>query len=59
VLEAAYSKHPADRDILFALVTINRDVGAREAALRYARKLHELLPAEPGVQQLLLQLGES
>ena len=59
VLEASYVKHPANADILLALVTINRDLGAREAAVRYGRKLLELLPAEPGVQQLVRQLGES
>jgi predicted CXXCH cytochrome family protein len=59
VLEAGHARHPADRDILFALVTINRDLGAREAALRYGRELLKLLPAEPEVQQLLRQLGES
>ncbi len=56
VLEASYSRHPADRDTLFALATINRDLGQREAALRYGQKLLQLLPAEPGVQQLMRQL---
>jgi tetratricopeptide (TPR) repeat protein len=56
VLEASYSRHPADRDTLVALATINRDLGQREAALRYGQKLLQLLPAEPGVQQLMRQL---
>jgi Tfp pilus assembly protein PilF len=56
VLEANHSRHPADRDTLLALATINRDMGARGAALGYALKLRRLLPAEPGVQQLVQQL---
>ena len=59
VLEANHVRHPADRDTLLALATINRDLGAREAALRYGRKLLELLPAEAGVQQLVQQLQGS
>jgi tetratricopeptide (TPR) repeat protein len=56
VLEANHGRHPADRDTLLALATINRDLGAREAALRYGQQLLQLLPAEPGVQQLVRQL---
>ena len=56
VLEASHRRHPADRDTLLALATINRDLGAREAALRYGQQLLQLLPAEPGVQQLVRQL---
>jgi len=56
VLEANHKRHPADQDTLLALTTINRDLGGREAALRYGRKLLTLLPAEPGIQQLVRQL---
>jgi predicted CXXCH cytochrome family protein len=56
VLEANHARHPADTDTLLALATINRDLGSREAALRYGAKLLRLLPAEQGVQQLMRQL---
>lgn len=56
VLEANHARHPTDRDTLLALATINRDIGARETALRYATKLQALLPGEPGIQQLVRQL---
>src|SRR5512132_80454 len=38
-LEANHARHPADRDTLFALVTINRDVGRNAAALAWADRL--------------------
>jgi predicted CXXCH cytochrome family protein len=56
VLEANYRRHPADRDTLVALATINHDLGSREAALRYGEILVALFPAEPGIQQLMRQL---
>jgi tetratricopeptide (TPR) repeat protein len=56
VLENNHRRHPADRDTLLALATISRDLGAREAALGYGRKLLALLPADPGIQQLVQQL---
>jgi Flp pilus assembly protein TadD len=56
VLEDARQRHPNDRQILLALVTINRDRGAREAAVRYARELVALSPRDPQARQLLDQL---
>jgi predicted Zn-dependent protease len=56
MLEANHRRHPADRDTLVALATINHDLGSREAALRYGEKLLALFPAEPGIQQLMRQL---
>jgi Flp pilus assembly protein TadD len=32
-LESSHARHPAERDTLFALVTINRDAGRTNAAL--------------------------
>lgn len=52
-LEASHVRHPADRDTLFALVTINRDLGNRDAALSWARQLVALDPsAKPLIDQL-------
>ncbi len=55
-LEQAHQRHPGDRDLLFALVTFNRDLGATAEALTYARKLAALAPQDPDVQRLLLDL---
>jgi hypothetical protein len=57
VLEAAHQRHPADVDVLFALVTINRDRGALSAAKEWARKLAALDSGQAEVAQLLRELG--
>jgi tetratricopeptide (TPR) repeat protein len=44
VLEAAQARHPADRDTLLALATINRDAGHMAAALAWADRLVSLDP---------------
>ena len=44
VLEASHVRHPADRDTLLALVTINRDAGRLDAALRWADRLVAIDP---------------
>jgi tetratricopeptide (TPR) repeat protein len=49
LLEEAHQQHPADRNILTALVSIARDHGDFAAALRHAR---ELLVLDPGNTQL-------
>ena len=43
-LEANHGRHPADRDTLLALVTINRDVGRNAAALTWADALPPSTP---------------
>jgi len=57
-LEAAQARHPFDRDLLFALATIERDRGNRDDARRWARRLAELNPADPGANRLLEELGD-
>ncbi|MBK8210181.1 MAG: hypothetical protein IPK78_09545 [Rhodospirillales bacterium] len=54
-LQANHARHPADRDTLFALVTINRDAGHREAALAWAQKL---VAIDPAAQVLVDQLRQ-
>jgi Flp pilus assembly protein TadD len=49
ILEQAHQQHPADRDVLMALVSIARDQGNFAAALGHAR---ELLTLDPGNAQL-------
>jgi tetratricopeptide (TPR) repeat protein len=52
-LETSHARHPADRDTLFALVTINRDAGRPDAALFWADRLATIDPsAKPLVDQL-------
>ena len=42
VLEAAHARHPAQREIIAALVTFHRQQGNMEAAQAYAAKLQAL-----------------
>ncbi|MFO1153695.1 MAG: multiheme c-type cytochrome [Rhodospirillales bacterium] len=52
-LEASHSRHPTDRDTLYALVTISRDAGRADAALAWAKKLAAIDPAaQPLVDRL-------
>jgi predicted CXXCH cytochrome family protein len=52
-LEANHARHPADRDTLFALVTINRDVGREADALTWANRLAAI---DPSAKALVDQL---
>ncbi len=56
-LEAALQNHPYDRELLAALITINRDIADLDAALRYARRYVELWPGDPGARQLLNEVA--
>ncbi len=56
VLDHAHERHPANVDVLLGLVTINRDAGNPDDAMRYARKLDQLIPNNPEIRQLLLEL---
>ena len=55
LLEEAHQQHPADRDVLMALVSIARDQGDVAAALGHAR---ELLALDPGNAQLRALVSE-
>jgi Flp pilus assembly protein TadD len=56
VLADALAQRPGDRQLLVALATLHRDRGEREAALRYARRLLETAPGDPGAAQLVESL---
>ena len=56
VLESLQQHRPTDRDLLFALATINRDRGKRERAVHYAKLLFMAYPRDPTVRQLLNEL---
>ena len=56
-LEAALKRQPGDSELLLALALFERDAGQRGRALGYARQLATLEPDDPGVQQLVRELG--
>ena len=56
VLEEAQVRHPGSQDLLFALATLHRDAGNREAALDWARKLAAERPRDREAQALLASL---
>ena len=57
VLEAALGRHPTDRDLHIALITMHRDAGFREQALSRARQFAAVAPEDPAARQLLAELG--
>ena len=56
LLERAHQQHPTDRDVLLALVSIARDKGDPATALRHARELLLLAPADPQLRALVADL---
>jgi Flp pilus assembly protein TadD len=56
LLERAHQQHPTDREILMALVSIERDTGDFAPALRHARELVMLDPADAHVRALVSDL---
>ena len=56
VLERAAARWPADRDILTALITMQRDAGRTDAARRSAQVLANAYPDDQQVRALLQQL---
>ena len=52
VLESAHQSHPTDMDILYSLVTFYRENGQMEKSTRHLKRLAELYPNHPVVQQL-------
>jgi tetratricopeptide (TPR) repeat protein len=56
ILKDAHQRHPADRDILVALVEYHRQAGDRPSALAWAHKLVELSPGDVQARRLLESL---
>ena len=56
VLERTHRQHPADREVLTALVSIAQDTGDLAAALSHARELAALDPEDMQIRKLLLEL---
>lgn len=59
VLEQAHKRHPAEREILLALIAMERERGRLHSAITYAEKLARLLPGEPAARALLEQLRQA
>jgi predicted CXXCH cytochrome family protein len=55
-LERAAARWPSDRDVLFALATLRRDAGQREAAREAARALIRAHPDDPEARALIQAL---
>jgi Flp pilus assembly protein TadD len=58
LLDETLRQHPADRDVLMALVSFARDKGDFSAALRYARALATLDPGDAQLRALISNLGK-
>ncbi len=56
VLKAGLARHPADRDILLALVTFSRAAGDADTALDYAERLARIVPDDRSVAGLIQEL---
>ncbi len=54
--EVALDRHPANRDILMALVTMNAEAGRKDEALRHVAELAKAYPGDQEVEQLLRSL---
>jgi len=59
VLGDALESHPYDRDLLFALATIHRDLGRFLQALEYTRRLLRLFPENASFRELERQIQEA
>ena len=59
VLEGASQRFPSDRNTLMALINFYREAGESEKALLHGRRLLELDPSNPDLQQFLRQLTDS
>jgi predicted CXXCH cytochrome family protein len=59
VLQKALQRHPYDRDILFSLVTMNRDAGDLETAHDYAVMLVDYFPEDEHYKQIEQQLRDA
>jgi Flp pilus assembly protein TadD len=57
VISAARQRHPADRDLLFALATFQRDKGRSAEALQAAEELVRLYPADADAAALRQSLA--
>ncbi len=57
VLEEVHKRRPADREILLGLISFERGNGDLTAAIKYAQELASLVPSDPMVHKLLLDMA--
>ena len=58
-LQALLRQVPRNEDVLLALANYSAELGERDRALEYARRLTEIAPRNPNYRQLLEQLSGS
>jgi tetratricopeptide (TPR) repeat protein len=58
VLKEIDARHPYDLDILGSLISMHRETGDAKAALVYARKASEALPADMGIKRMVEELED-
>jgi Tfp pilus assembly protein PilF len=56
VLEQAHRNRPADREVLVAMISFERQKGDLRSAVVYARQLIQLAPTDPQAKTLLAEL---
>ena len=56
LLERTHQRHPADREVLMALIAIAQSAGDVATALRHAREMAALYPADPQFRKLVSDL---
>jgi len=56
LLERTHQRHPADREVLMALIAIAQSAGDVATAFRYAREMAALYPADPQFRKLVSDL---
>ncbi len=56
LLERVHQQHPTDRDVLLALVSMARDANDVSTALRHARELLTLAPADAQLRAMIVDL---
>ena len=57
VLKKAHERHPYNVDLIMALIGIHRDIGDVKTAVIYVKKLEQLTPGSPLIQQIMNALG--
>ena len=58
LLQRTYQRHPADQDVLAALISFGQARGDTQGVLRYARALAALSPGTPGLRELIRRLEQ-
>ena len=51
MLKPLLRETPENPELLLALATYAKEQGRREEARRYAARLREIMPGDPGIQQ--------